>query len=214
MANSYAFVLSKNTYPDAWQANFLGVDQGTMIVYASTDTLSSSTVLFADSRLTQPIYGNPDLWLGAQLLTNDSVKYAVAIGDDGAVDPVSNPTTTTTVGPTTTTTSAPTTTTTSASTTTTASPYTTSTTQAAISETAIGNFNSFDACSGVGNNLTIYHSGSLGVGSALYMDAGLTVPYNPGSAPSGNGVYLRIYFQAQDQLCTMSGNIILGYTAC
>jgi len=203
MANSYAFVLSKNTYPDAWQANFLGVDQGTMIVYASTDTLSSSTVLFADSRLTQPIYGNPDLWLGAQLLTDDSVKYAVAIGGSGGIDPVSNPTTTTSS------TSTSTTSTTSTSTST-----TTTTTQSAFSETAIGNFNSFDACSGVGNNLTIYHSGSLGVGSALYMDAGLTVPYSPGSFPSGNGIYLRIYFQAQDQLCTMSGNIIQGYTAC
>ena len=114
MANSYAFVLSKNTYPDAWQANFLGVNQGTMIVYASTNTLSSSTVLFADSRLTQPIYGNPDAWLGAQLLTDDAVKYAVTISDAGVIDPVSNPTTTTSAPTTTTTTAANTTTTTSA----------------------------------------------------------------------------------------------------
>ena len=141
MANSYAFVLSKNTYPDAWQANFLGVDQGTMIVYANTNSLSSSTILYADSRLTQPIYGNPDLWLGAQLLTNDSVKYAVTISDAGAVDPVSNPTTTTTNAPTTTTTSsAPnTTTTTSAATTsTTTAAATTSTTTAAATTTTTG----------------------------------------------------------------------------
>lgn len=129
MANSYAFVLSKNTYPDAWQAKFLGVNQGTMIVYASTNTLSSSTVLYADSRLTQPIYGNPDLWLGAQLLTDTAVKYAVEIAESGAINPVSNPTTTTTTT-TTSTTSTTTSTSTSTTTTTTAAPTTTTTTNA------------------------------------------------------------------------------------
>jgi hypothetical protein len=147
MANSYAFVLSKNTYPDAWQANFLGVYQGTMIVYAATDTLSSSTVLFADSRLTQPVYGNPDAWLGAQLLTDGAVKYAVTISDAGAIDPVSNPTTTTTsttVAPTTTTTAAPTTTTTTSAAT------TTTTTQAIIIDVLY----SISSCTG-GTGMTI-----------------------------------------------------------
>ena len=106
-----------------------------------------------------------------------------------------------------------TTTTTTSSTSTTTS-TSTSTTQAALSESAIGNFTSVDACSGIGTTLTVYYSGSLGNGTALFYDAGLTQPYVPGSFPSGNGTYLRIYFQAQDQVCTMSGNIIQSYAAC
>ena len=103
MANSYAFVLSKNTYPDAFQANLIGVDQGTRIVYSATNTLTSESVLYADSRLTQPIYGNPDLWLGVQLLTDDAVKYPIEISTSGSIN---IGTTTTTAAPTTTTTTA------------------------------------------------------------------------------------------------------------
>lgn len=112
----------------------------------------------------------------------------------------------------------PTTTTSSSSTSTsTSTSTTTSTTTISVGqESAIGNFNSVDACAGTGNSLTVYYNNStpLGVGTALYTDSGLTSPYSPGAFPSGNGTYLRIYFQAQDQVCTMSGNIIQSYTAC
>lgn len=81
-------------------------------------------------------------------------------------------------------------------------------------DSAIGNFNSGDACAGIGNSLTVYYNGSLGNGTALFLDAGLTVPYSAGSFPSGNGTYLRIYFQAAYQVCTMSGNIIFDYLPC
>ena len=115
MANSIAYVLSKNTYPDAFQANLIGVDQGTQIVYATTSTLTSANVLFADSRLTQPIYGDGTSWYGVQLLTDDTVKYALNISTSGVISTSSGTTTTTTVAPTTTTTTAaPTTTTTTA----------------------------------------------------------------------------------------------------
>jgi hypothetical protein len=129
MAQSIAYVLSKNTYPDAWQAFTIGVQQGTKIVYTTTSTLTSANVLFADSRLTQPIYGDATNWYGVQLLTNPSVKYAITISEAAVIAPVSNPTTTTTS--TTTTTAAPTTTTTTAAlttTTTTAAPGPTTTT--------------------------------------------------------------------------------------
>ena len=201
MANSYAFVLSKNTYPDAWQANALGVHQGTVIVYAATDTLSSSTVLFADSRLTQPIYGNPDAWLGAQLLTDDTVKYAVIVNEEGDIDPVSNPTTTstTTVAPTTTTTIAPTTTTTLAS---------------FYQFEAYGGTSQSDACNHVNSMITVYaNTPYLNNGVNLYMNSSLTTPYN--RPLYGN--YLNIYFAADSQVCTMggvSGNTINSFTAC
>jgi hypothetical protein len=111
MANSIAYVLSLNTYPDAFQANLIGAKQGTQIVYATTDTLSSSNILYTDSRLTQPFYGDPTAWYGVQLLDDDAVKYALLIGANGAI--TTNPgTTTTTVAPATTTTIAPSTTTT------------------------------------------------------------------------------------------------------
>lgn len=192
MANSFAFVISKNTYPDAFQANLIGVDQGTRIVYSATDTLTSQSVLYADSRLTQPIYGDPTLWIGAQLLTDDSVKYALSINNSGTLDPVSNPTTTTT---------------------TTTGPTTTTTTQAVFSVEAVGANDPGVACAGAGNYITVYYSGSLGVGTALYLDSGLTTPYNRNLY----GLYLRIYFQAQDQVCTMGGAlgfVITDYTAC
>jgi hypothetical protein len=107
MANSIAYVLSINTYPDAFQANLIGVNQGTQIVYATTSTLTSANKLYADSRLTQPIYGNGTSWYGVQLLTNTSVVYPITISASGAITIGSGTTTTTT-----TTTAAPTTTTT------------------------------------------------------------------------------------------------------
>lgn len=201
MANSYAFVLSKNTYPDAWQANALGVHQGTKIVYAATNTLSSSTVLFADSRLTQPIYGNPDAWLGAQLLTDDAVKYALLVNEEGDIDPVSNPTTTstTTVAPTTTTTIAPTTTTTLAS---------------FYQFEAYPGTSQSDACNHVNSMITVYaNTPYLNNGINLFMNSSLTTPYNRPLY----GTYLNIYFAADSQVCTMggvSGNTIQSFTAC
>ena len=108
-----AYVLSKNTYPDPFQANLIGVDQGTQIVYTTTSTLTSANVLYADSRLTQPIYGDGTSWYGVQLLTNTSVVYPITISSNGTIAIGSGTTTsTTTAAPTTTTTAAPTTTTT------------------------------------------------------------------------------------------------------
>ena len=105
MANSIAYVLSKNTYPDAFQANLIGVDQGTQIVYTTTSTLTTANVLYADSRLTQPIYGDGTSWYGVQLLTNTSVVYAITISESGVIA-INSGTTTTTAAPTTTTTTA------------------------------------------------------------------------------------------------------------
>lgn len=85
MAQSVAYVLSKNTYPDSSQAELIGVHQGTQIVYASTNTLASDDVLYADSKLTQPIYGNGTSWYGVQLLTDDTVIYAITIDDNGII---------------------------------------------------------------------------------------------------------------------------------
>jgi hypothetical protein len=85
MANSIAYVLSKNTYPTAQEAYNVGVVQGTQIVYTTTSTLSNANVLFADSRLTQPIYGDGTNWYGVQLLTNTSVHYAITIDSSDAI---------------------------------------------------------------------------------------------------------------------------------
>lgn len=85
MANSIAYVLSKNTYPTAQEAYNVGVLQGTRIVYTTTSTLSNANVLFADSRLTQPIYGDGTSWYGVQLLTDTNVHYAITIDSDGVI---------------------------------------------------------------------------------------------------------------------------------
>jgi len=85
MANSVAYILSQNTYPTAQEAYNVGVLQGTRIVYATTSTLSSSNVLYAESDLIQPVYGNGSDWYGIQLLTNTSVKYAITIDVDGSI---------------------------------------------------------------------------------------------------------------------------------
>lgn len=146
MANSYAYVLSANKYPDAFQANLIGAQQGTIIVYAAAETLSSGDVLFTDSKLTQPVYGDPGEWYGVQLLTNTSVKYPITIGEDNEIV-VGSGTTTTTAGPTTTTTAAPTTTTTAAPTTTTTAAPTTTTTTTAGSVTVSANFSTAQCAS-------------------------------------------------------------------
>lgn len=80
-----AYILSKNLYPTAQEAYNVGVLQGTQIVYTTTSTLSSSNVLYADSRLTQPIYGDGTNWLGVSLLTNSNVKYAITIDSSDAI---------------------------------------------------------------------------------------------------------------------------------
>lgn len=85
MANSIAYVLSKNTYPTAGEAYDLGVLQGTQIVYTTTSTLSNSNILYSNSKLTQPIYGDGTSWYGVALLTNKSVKYAITIDSDAAI---------------------------------------------------------------------------------------------------------------------------------
>jgi hypothetical protein len=85
MANSIAYVLSKNIYPGATEASNVGVFQGTKIVYTTTSTLTTANVLFADSRLTQPIYGDDTNWYGVQLLTNTAVNYAITIDGSGAI---------------------------------------------------------------------------------------------------------------------------------
>jgi len=200
MANSIAYVLSLNTYPDAFQANLIGAKQGTQIVYATTDTLSSSNILYTDSRLTQPFYGDPTAWYGVQLLDDDAVKYALLIGANGAI--TTNPgTTTTTAAPTTTTTAAPTTTTTTSAVT-------------SYAFDAYGGTSAPDACGHVNSMITVYaNTQSLNTGVNLYMDAGLSTPYNRPLY----GIYLSIYFAAQDQVCTMGGafgNTIQSYTAC
>jgi hypothetical protein len=83
-ASPFAYNLSKNTYSNATEAYNIGVLQGNRIVYASTNTLNGSSKLFADSRLTQPIYGDGTNWYGVQLL-NNGVKYAITIDGTGAI---------------------------------------------------------------------------------------------------------------------------------
>jgi hypothetical protein len=85
MANSIAYVLSQNTYPTALEADNVGVKQGTRIVYTTTSTLTGSSILYDNSRLTQPVYGDGTNWFGVQLLTNTGVKYAITIDSTGDV---------------------------------------------------------------------------------------------------------------------------------
>jgi len=207
MAQSIAYVLSKNAYPDAYQAKLIGVYQGTQIVYATTSTLTSSNVLYADSRLTQPIYGSPSDWYGVQLLTDDAVRYAVVISTTGSITPVANPTTTTTTSTSTTTTAPATTTTTSASTTSTtsAAPATTTTTTNAPTTTTTTvlfsgtiSWSDTNACTEpagsfavTGNGTTFCNStqltgagfGSLSVGTHFVAYGGQTYTVGTGGSP-------------------------------
>jgi len=85
MANSIAYVLSRNTYPTASEAYNVGISQGTKIVYTTTSSLTTANILYADSRLTQPIYGDGTNWYGIQLLTGEGSKYAITIDSAGAI---------------------------------------------------------------------------------------------------------------------------------
>jgi hypothetical protein len=82
---TYAYVLSHNTYPTAGEAYTLGILQGTRIVYAAADTLTTGDILYADSRLTQQLLGDDSSWYGIALLTDKSVKYAITIDVLGAI---------------------------------------------------------------------------------------------------------------------------------
>lgn len=197
MAQSIAYVISKNSYPDGYQAKLIGVNQGTQIVYTTTGTLTSANVLYADSRLTQPIYGNPSDWYGVQLLTNESVKYAVVISTTGSITPIANPTTTTTTSTSTTTAAPATTTTTSASTTSTTSvaPATTTTTVLFSGTISWSDTNACTEPAGsfavTGNGTTFCNStqlagagfGSLSVGTHFIAYGGQTYTVGTGGSP-------------------------------
>ena len=84
MANSIAYVLSKNTYTTAGEAYNIGVSQGTRVVYTTTSTLTNANILYTDS-LTQPIVGDGTSWYGVQLLTDTAVKYAITISGSAVI---------------------------------------------------------------------------------------------------------------------------------
>ena len=86
MANSVAYVLSHNTYPTALEAATVGIKQGTRVVYATTSTLTTANLLYGDSRLTQPVFGDGTSWYAVALLTNQSgVNYVITIDSGGAI---------------------------------------------------------------------------------------------------------------------------------
>jgi hypothetical protein len=91
---------------------------------------------------------------------------------------------------------------------------TTTTTPSSFQFDAYGASSPSGACSRVNPMITVYaNTPSLNTGVNLFMDAGLSIIYNP----VANGMYLSIYFAAQDQVCTMGGpfgNTIDSYTAC
>lgn len=171
MPNSIAYILSRNAYNNASEAYNIGVLQGTRIVYTTTSTLSNANVLFADSKLTQPVYGDGSSWYGIQLLTNSSVVYSINISNVGVINiqaattttiaptttttTIAPTTTTTTIATTTTTTDAPTTTTTTAATTTTTTTVAPTTTTTTISGNFISTENNDPIITEDGNNLII-----------------------------------------------------------
>jgi hypothetical protein len=106
MANSIGYLLSFNAYSTGAEAAAESVSQGARVVYATTDTLSTSNLLYGDSRLTQPVFGLVGDYYGIQLLTDDAVKYVVTFNETGAITFYTTTTTTTTAAPTTTTTTA------------------------------------------------------------------------------------------------------------
>ena len=98
-------------------------------------------------------------------------------------------------------------------TTTTVPPTTTTTTTAAsvLSQTTISSTGASLLCEGFGGEVTVFYNGNIGLPSApLYTDAGLTIPYNQ----SFFGTYIRLFFNGEYNVCTMSGNTIQSYTAC
>jgi hypothetical protein len=161
---------------------------GSITFYSTSSTLSAGITVFTDLSLTTPV---TEGWVILnQPQPMQFVKYLVGVGGLLSLLDCSATTTTTT-----TTSGGPTTTTT--------------TTSAVFNQTAIINNDPNFICAG-GDELNLYYSGSLGNGTALFRDAGLTVPYNPDLY----GNYVRLYFQANYQVCTMSGNIIQSYTGC
>jgi hypothetical protein len=201
MANSIAYVLSKNTYPDAFQANLIGVEQGTQIVYTTTSTLTTANVLYADSRLTQPIYGDGTSWYCVQLLTNTSVVYPITISESGVIA-IGSGTTTTTAAPTTTTTAAPTTTTTTAA-------------GAPTEYTRPYYLNESNACnSTTDGSITFYSTaspnlnlGSNNDGKTVFTNIELTVPVTAGYVLTfGNPMFPAKY--------TVLANGVLQATVC
>ena len=83
---SYAYVLSQNTYTSAQEAYDLGILQGTRIVYAAANALlTGAVILYSDSRLTQPIYGDGASWYGIALLSNKATLYAINIDEAGDI---------------------------------------------------------------------------------------------------------------------------------
>jgi len=100
MANSIGYLLSLNPYSTGAEATAEGVSQGGRVVYATTDTLSTSNLLYGDSRLTQPVFGLANNYYSFQLLTNKSVKYVITFSSTGAISfYIPTTTTTTTIIP-------------------------------------------------------------------------------------------------------------------
>lgn len=90
MAQSSAYILSF-PYSSINAAYNVGIYQGTKIVYASTNNQGSVTKFFADSRLTQPVYGTSTSnctgnWYGFRLLSApENNTYACTITTTGSV---------------------------------------------------------------------------------------------------------------------------------
>jgi hypothetical protein len=80
------------------------------------------------------------------------------------------------------------------------------------SQNTIYSNNTGEVCSGIGSSTTIYwNSGSSLPFAQLYIDAALTIPYDA----STYGTYLKLYFNAQDNQCQMSGTSgIISVTPC
>ena len=112
---------------------------------------------------------------------------------------------------TTTTTVTPTTSTTTSSSSTSTSTTTTTTTASVVSQTTVSSTGTSLLCEGIGGEVTVFYNGNIGLPSAsLYTDSGLTIPYNP----SFFGTYIRLFFNGEYNLCTMSGNTIQSFTPC
>ncbi len=76
--SSYAYLLSLEPYPnDSITAAYNGINQGTRVVYATTNNQNLVTAFFGDSRLTQPVLGDSitpysGSWYAYRLLTAPS----------------------------------------------------------------------------------------------------------------------------------------------
>jgi len=89
---SYAYLLSLVPYPnDSSAAAYNGINQGTRVVYADTNTQGSVTAFFGDSRLTQQVLGDSATpfsgsWYAFRLLSNPSAAtYICTISPLGVV---------------------------------------------------------------------------------------------------------------------------------